>query len=139
MDTMDMTRLVNMAVDKAMATLKEELEKENQKQKKVSGETSNDPKREAPAAKDMKHGNMKLITVGYEYIGDGCDARVVVPANMSDLHDATNTAYALIYAAADVLHGHMKCSREDMANAMMMAVTDHLIQDTISMLLDTED
>ena len=87
-----------------------------------------------PKAKDETHS----ILVKYSYIGDGCDAKVVVPANTSDLRSVTDVSYALCYAMADALSPVMMIDREKLAASILEAVCGILAEDTLRMILEDD-
>lgn len=105
----------------------EKTETQNVQAPKVEAKT-------APKAKDETHS----ILVKYSYIGDGCDARVVVPANTSDLRSVTDISYALCYAIADVVAPVMMMDREKLATSFLEAVCGILTEDTLRMILEDD-
>ncbi len=132
----DVRKLLSDMVD-VMDKLAEDEKAEVPKDKvdpKQSDPVSKPEVPKVPKAKDEMHS----ILVKYSYIGDGCDAKVVVPANTSDLRSVTDVSYALCYAMADALSPVMMIDREKLAASILEAVCGILAEDTLRMILEDD-
>lgn len=85
---------------------------------------------------DEEKPKMQLITVAYTYNDEGSDAHVILPADANkDADSAANVTYALAHAMADVATKGAKLgkgtNREELANAILTAMTRKMLDDAI--------
>lgn len=84
---------------------------------------------------DPKKSVRNQILVDYTYADDGSDAKIIVPADLSDVHVVAETTYAMAYAIADVLAKHLNADKDGIATKIIGCVTNYLIDDTIKSVL----
>lgn len=128
-------------MEKTIYELFDELVDEAMKRKGEGGaaaakETEKGAPANAVKPSEEEKPKMQLITVAYTYNDEGSDAHVILPADANkDADSAANVTYALAHAMADVATKGAKLgkgtNREELANAILTAMTRKMLDDAI--------